>query len=44
MLADPISGVIQKLDCRQYVRREAHAAIEVRVTETASGRKVFAQT
>lgn len=38
-----ISGVITKLDCSQYVRREAHAAIEVRVFDP-SGRQVFGQT
>jgi uncharacterized lipoprotein YajG len=39
-----ISGVIKRLDCSQYVRREAHAEIEVRIFETSTGKQVFAQT
>jgi uncharacterized lipoprotein YajG len=38
-----ISGVIKKFDCSQYVRREAHAEIEVHVSDKA-GRQVFSQT
>jgi uncharacterized lipoprotein YajG len=39
-----ISGTIRKFDCSQYVRREAHAEIEVRVFSKSTGRQVFAQT
>jgi uncharacterized lipoprotein YajG len=39
-----ISGVIKKLDCSQYVRREAHAVIQVDVFEASTGKKVFTQT
>lgn len=39
-----ISGVITKLDCSQYVRREAHVAIEVRVVDAISEKPVFTQT
>lgn len=38
-----ISGVIKKLDCSQYVRREAHAIIDVSVFDP-SGRQVFTRT
>lgn len=38
-----ISGVIKKLDCSQYVRREAHAIIDVTVFDP-SGRQVFSRT
>jgi hypothetical protein len=38
-----IAGVIKKLDCSQYVRREAHAAIDVTVFDS-SGKQVFTQT
>jgi hypothetical protein len=36
-----VRGSIRKLDCSQYVRREAHAVIDVVVVETASGRERF---
>ncbi len=39
-----LSGVITKFDCSQYVRREAHVAIAVRVFDTSSRSQVFAQT
>jgi len=39
-----ISGVIKKLDCSQYVRREAHAVIDVAVFEASTGKQVFTQT
>jgi len=38
-----ISGVIKKLDCSQYVRREAHAIIDVSVFDP-SGKQVFTQS
>ena len=38
-----LSGTIKKLDCSQYVRREAHAIIDVSVFDP-SGRQVFTQT
>jgi len=38
-----LSGVIKKFDCSQYVRREAHAEIEVHISDRA-GRQVFSQT
>jgi uncharacterized lipoprotein YajG len=38
-----ISGVIKKFDCSQYVRREAHAEIEIHISDKA-GRQVFSQT
>jgi len=37
------AGAIEKLDCSQYVRREAHAAIDVSVFDS-SGKQVFTQT
>lgn len=39
-----ISGVIKKLDCSQYERREAHAVIDVNVSEVSPGKKLFSQT
>jgi hypothetical protein len=39
-----LSGVIQKFDCSQFVRREAHATIIVTVTETATGKTVMNQS
>jgi uncharacterized lipoprotein YajG len=39
-----IAGVIKKLDCSQYVRREAHVEIEVAVFESVSGKKLFTRT
>lgn len=39
-----IAGTIRKFDCSQYVRREAHAEIEVHVIDLATGRQVFSQT
>ena len=39
-----LSGVIQKFDCSQYVRREAHADIVVTITEAATGKVVLDQT
>ena len=39
-----ISGTIKKFDCSQYVRREAHAQIDVRVIQKSTGRQVFSQT
>ncbi len=39
-----ISGVIKKLDCSQYVRREAHAIIEVSTFEAATNKQLFTQT
>lgn len=38
-----ISGVIKKLDCSQYERREAHAIIDVSVFDP-SGKQLFTQT
>ena len=32
-----VAGVIRTLDCSQYVRREAHAVIEVSVYDTSKG-------
>ena len=39
-----IAGVIKKLDCSQYVRREAHAEIEVTVADNTTGKPVFSRT
>jgi uncharacterized lipoprotein YajG len=39
-----ISGVIRKLDCNQYVRREANADIEITVIDRASGQTRFSRT
>jgi len=39
-----ISGVIKKLDCSQYVRREAHVEIEVDVFEGSTGKQIFGRT
>ena len=39
-----ITGVIKKLDCNQYVRREANAEIEVSVIARASGQVSFTRT
>ena len=36
-----ISGVIRKLDCNQYVRREANVEIEVLVTDAQDGHQRF---
>jgi uncharacterized lipoprotein YajG len=38
-----IAGVINKLECSQYVRREAHAIIDVSVFDP-SGKQIFTQT
>ena len=38
-----ISGIIKKLDCSQYARREAHAIIDVSVFDP-SGKQIFTQT
>jgi uncharacterized lipoprotein YajG len=38
-----LSGMIKKFDCSQYVRREAHAEIEVHIFDKA-GKQVFSQT
>lgn len=39
-----LRGSIKKLDCSQYVRREAHAVIEVAVVEIGSARERFRRT
>jgi len=39
-----IRGTIKKLDCSQYVRREAHGIIEVAIVDLATGRERFRQT
>jgi len=39
-----LSGVINKLDCSQYIRREAHADIVVSLTDNATGKVVLQQT
>jgi hypothetical protein len=36
-----LSAIVQKFDCSQYVRREAHAVIAVRLVETASGKALL---
>jgi uncharacterized lipoprotein YajG len=38
-----IAGTIRKFDCSQYVRREAHAEIEVHVIDLSTGRQLFSQ-
>jgi hypothetical protein len=38
-----MSITIEKLDCSQYVRREAHAIVDIRLTDKASGRALFEQ-
>jgi uncharacterized lipoprotein YajG len=38
-----ISGVIKKLDCSQYARREAYAEIEVTVSDS-TGEQLFRRT
>lgn len=35
---------IDKFDCSQYVRREAHATIRIALTEKATGRAIFDRT
>ena len=39
-----VAGVIKKLDCSQYVRREAHAEIEVSVYASSGGKALFTRT
>jgi hypothetical protein len=39
-----VRGVIKKLDCSQYVRREAHAVIEVTVVDRATKAERFRRT
>lgn len=39
-----VAGVIKKLDCSQYVRREAHAEIEVSVYDGSGGKALFTRT
>jgi hypothetical protein len=39
-----MTATIEKFDCSQYVRREAHARIAVTVSETSSGRIVLRET
>jgi uncharacterized lipoprotein YajG len=39
-----IAGVIKKLDCDQYERREATIEIEVSIIDTATGNQSFNQT
>jgi uncharacterized lipoprotein YajG len=39
-----LSGVINKLDCSPYIRREAHADIVVSLTDNATGKVVLQQT
>lgn len=38
-----LSGSIKRLNCNQYVRREASAELEVVLTERATGRQVFSK-
>jgi len=38
-----LSGVIRKLDCNQYARREANADLQVILIEASSGRELFSQ-
>lgn len=38
-----VAGVIKKLDCSQYLRREAHVEIEVTVADNATGKQVFSR-
>lgn len=39
-----IAGVIKKLDCDQYERREATVEIEVSIIDTETGKQLFIQT
>jgi hypothetical protein len=39
-----VRGAIKKLDCSQYVRREAHGIIEVAVVDAKSGAERFKRT
>jgi uncharacterized lipoprotein YajG len=39
-----IAGVIKKLDCDQYERREATVEIEVSIIDTATGNQLFNRT
>lgn len=39
-----LGGVIRKLDCNQYVRREANVEIDVSVVEVATGQQRFTRT
>jgi hypothetical protein len=39
-----LTGIITKLDCSQYVRREAHASITLTLTETVTGKVVMSRT
>src|SRR5262249_11138725 len=39
-----LSATIQKFDCSQYVRREAHARIALTLTESASGKVVVSES
>jgi len=39
-----VAGVIKKLDCSQYVRREAHAEIEVSVYDAPGAKALFTKT
>ena len=39
-----IAGVIKKLDCDQYERREATIEIEVSIIDPATGSRLFDQT
>lgn len=39
-----LTGVISKLDCSQYVRREAHVSVIVTLTEAATGKVVLSRT
>jgi hypothetical protein len=39
-----LSGRILKFDCSQYVRREAHATLEVTLKDTASGTVIIDRT
>jgi hypothetical protein len=39
-----LTGIIAKLDCSQYVRREAHANFVLTLTETASGKVVMSRS
>jgi uncharacterized lipoprotein YajG len=39
-----VAGVIKRLDSSQFVRREAHAEIEVSVYDTSGGKALFTRT
>ena len=39
-----ISANIKKFDCSQYVRREAHAIIDVTIVEISTNRQLYGQT